>query len=206
MKKVSVLLMFLVVQGVFAQSAYEKGMQKAFQLWGANKAVEASNTFERIAKAEKENWLPSYYAAQVNIVSCFGEKDESVLSAKLKKAQELLDASKYISKNNAEIVVMQAILHTAWIAFDGATYGATLSGKVAAQYGKAAVIAPNNPRVVFCKAEWDMGAARFFGKDTAPYCKDIERSIELFSKFENDTPFYPKWGKERAVQIANNCK
>ena len=78
MKKASVLLMFLVVQGVFAQSAYEKGMQKAFQFWGANNVLEASNTFERIATAEKENWLPSYYAAQVNIVSCFGEKKTQV--------------------------------------------------------------------------------------------------------------------------------
>ena len=49
------------------------------------------------------------------------KKDASVLATKLKKAQELLDVSKSISKNNAEILVMQAMLHTAWVAFDGAT-------------------------------------------------------------------------------------
>lgn len=206
MKKVSLILVFFIGQVMFAQSAYEKGMQKAFQFWGTNKTVEASNLFERISKAEKENWLPSYYAAQVNIVACFTEKDKTILTSKLAKAQQLLDHSMSISKNNPELLVMQAMLHTAWVVFDGATYGPKLSGKVAALYEKAAIIAPENPRVVFCKADWGMGAARFFGKDTKPYCEDIERSLELFSKFENKTPFYPQWGKERAQQILSTCK
>ena len=37
-----------------------------------------------------------------------------------------------ISKNNTEILVLQAMLHTAWVAYDDATYGMTLSGKVLA--------------------------------------------------------------------------
>lgn len=69
-----------------------------------------------------------------------------------------------ISKNNTEILVLQAMLHTAWVAYDDATYGMTLSGKVLALYAKAEQIAPNNPRVVFCKAEWDIGGLDVLAK------------------------------------------
>ena len=51
-----------------------------------------------------------------------------------------------------------------------------------------------------------MGSARYFGKDTTPYCKDVERALELFATFENDTPFYPSWGQDQAKQVLEQCK
>ncbi len=204
MKHLIIITTLLVSGFMNSQTNYEKGMEKAFSLWG-NNPVEASNLFERIANAEPDNWLPAYYAAQVNIVSSFGERDEKKLTAQLKKAQDLINDATAISKNNPEILVMQALLHTAWVAYDGATYGMTLSGKVIELYTKAAMIAPKNPRVVYCKAEWDMGGAKYFGQDTTPFCKDVERSLELFANFKPETPFHPNWGKERATQILESC-
>jgi hypothetical protein len=205
MQKLAIILVLFITQLLSAQTNYEKGMQKAFELWGTN-PTEASNLFERIAKAEPNNWLPSYYAAQINIVSSFGEKDKEKLTAQLGKAQDLLDVSKTISKNNPEILVMEAMLNTAWVAYDGATYGMTLSGKITALYAQAEQIAPQNPRVVLNKADWEMGSARFFGQDTAPFCADIERALELFANFKPETSFHPKWGKSRAKQILESCK
>jgi len=189
-----------------AQDQYTKGMEKAFELWSENKPVEASNLFERIATVEMDNWLPSYYVSQINTLISFGEKDKEKLSRQLEKAQEFVDLAKAISPDNPEILVQQAMIHTAWVAFDGATYGMTLSGKVAALYKKALQLSADNPRVVFSKAEWDMGSARFFGQDTTPYCKDVEHSLELFTNFKPETPFHPNWGKERAEAILENCE
>ncbi|NMH86284.1 hypothetical protein [Flavivirga algicola] len=206
MKHLIIITTLLVSGFIHSQTNYEKGMQKAFELWGSNNPIEASNMFERIAKAESDNWLPSYYAAQINITSSFGEKDEKKLTAQLKKAQDLINDATAISKDNPEILVMQALLHTAWVAFDGATYGATLSGKVVELYARASQIAPKNPRVVYCQAEWNMGSARYFGQDTTPFCKDLERAIELFVNFKPETPFHPNWGKERAAQVLASCR
>ena len=203
-KLIFIVLTFVSILGT-AQSNYEKGMQKAFELWGTN-PTEASNLFERIAAAETDNWLPSYYAAQVLITQSFGEKDKDKLDSQLKKAQDLLNDATAISKNNPEILVMQAMLFTAYVAYDGATYGMQLSPKVAALYQHAEQIDPTNPRVVLNKADWNMGSARFFGQDTAPFCKDIERALELFANFKPETPFHPSWGKERAEQVLSNCK
>ena len=195
-----------MVSLVFAQDKYTSGMQKAFQLWGEGEIAEASNLFERISAAEPDNWLPMYYGSQVNTVASFGEQDKEKLTQQLEKAQEFVDLAKVISPNNPEILVQQALIYTAWVAYDGATYGMTLSVKVGALYQKALQLAPDNPRVIFSKAEWDMGSAKFFGQDIAPYCKDVEHALELFANFKPASAFHPNWGKERAEEIVKNCK
>lgn len=205
MKKIITLLIIFLTTAGIAQDQYTTGMQKAFALWEEGKAIEASNLFERISAAEPDNWLPYYYVAQINTIISFGEKDEKKLKQQLDKAQEYLDIAKSISPNNPEILVQQAMTHTAWIAFDGATYGMTLSGKVAALYAQALQLSPENPRVVFSKAEWDMGSARYFGQDVSPYCKDVERSLELFANFKPESPFHPNWGEDRAEVISKDC-
>ena len=181
-------------------------MKKAFQLWEADKIDEAQNMFERIANAESESWLPHYYIAQINSLKSWNTKDETVLKAQLDKAQAHLDMAMEVSENNAELLVMQGQVLTNWIAFDGMTYGMKYSGKVNQLYAMALELAPKNPRVVFGKAEWGMGSAKYFGQDTAPYCKDIEASIELFDTFKAQSEFHPKWGKEHAINVVKKCR
>ncbi|WP_318309045.1 tetratricopeptide repeat protein [Flagellimonas crocea] len=205
MKNLILTMVLLGASFVNAQDRYTKGMEQAFALWQDQKPVEASNLFERIATAEPDKWLPYYYVSQVNTVISFGEKDEEKLSKQLAKAKEFLDVAKAISPDNPEILIQEALINTAWIAFDGATYGMALSPKNAQLYQKAMELEPNNPRVILSKAEWDMGAARYFGKDTTPYCKDVERALELFATFKSETPFYPSWGEERAKEVLASC-
>lgn len=206
MKHVMTIFFLAMTLTIGAQDQYTAGMEKAMQLWEQQKTTMASNQFERIAMAEDDNWLPYYYVALVNTTASFREKDEEILTQQLEKAKEFNDIAKNLSPDNPELLVMEAMINTAWIAFDGATYGMTLSGKNTQLYQQAEELAPDNPRVVLSKAEWDMGSASYFGKDIAPYCKDVERALELFEAFENDTPFYPSWGKERAEEITEQCK
>lgn len=189
-----------------AQDQYTKGMTKAMSLWGEGKIIEASNLFERIALAEEDNWIPYYYVAQVNTTSSFGEKDVKKLTRQLDKAKEFVAIAQRISPDNPELLVQEAMINTAWMAFDGATYGPVLAGKNTQIYNKALKLAPENPRVVYSKASWDMGSARYFGKDTAPYCADVERALQLFATFESELPFYPSWGEEQAKKELEQCK
>ena len=205
MKKLLLAAFLFVLSYANAQDRYATGREKAFALWEEQKMMEASHLFERIATAEPDKWLPYYYVSQINTMISFGETDEAKLSNQLEKAKEFLDVAKAISPNNPELLIQEALINTAWIAFDGATYGMTLSPKNAQLYQKALEIAPKNPRVILSKAEWDMGSARYFGKDITPYCKDVERALELFATFNSEIPFYPTWGEERAKEVLENC-
>lgn len=206
MKKHILIIAILFTGIITAQSKYQTGMTKAFALWETGKLTEASQLFERISKAETTKWLPSYYAATVEVIGSFGLKDEAVLKAKLTKAQQFLDLAKSNSENNPEIIIIQAFLNLGYIAFDGQKYGMTLSGANAQLYAKALAIAPNNPRVILGNAEWNMGAAKFFGKSTKPYCEEIKRAIK-FGKVEKiDIEFYPKFMLERAQKVLKQCQ
>ncbi|MFT4576613.1 MAG: hypothetical protein ACI9SI_001542 [Polaribacter sp.] len=206
MKKVTLLLVLIFATNITAQTEYEKGMNKAFELWGTQKNNEATQLFERISNAEKDNWLPSYYAATVMIVEGFSIKDETALTTHLNKAQEFLDKAKAISKNNPEIMITQALLNTVYVAFDGQKYGMSLSGENVQLYEQALQVAPNNPRVVLGKAQWGIGGAKFFGQSTEPFCKEIERSITLFKKEKKKGAFHPFGGIERAEEALKECK
>jgi len=190
-----------------APTKYQQGMQKAFQLWQEDKSWDAANTFERIATAEKDKWLPPYYVAQINVINSFTEKDPAKLKAQLDKAQDFINQATTVSRENPELLVLQAQLYTAWIVYDGMQYGMAYSGKATELYTKALALAPNNPRMILAKAEWDMGGAKYFGQSVEPYCQDIQRAIELFATFKPAGEFYPTYGEERAKQVqAESCK
>ena len=190
----------------YAQTPYEKGMAQGLEFWKARKNTEAVAIFERIAKVETSNYLPNYYVALLNITQAFETKDEKELNNLLTKAQELVDIETAKNPKNAEIMVLQAMLHTAWIASNPMVYGMSLSPKVMAIYTKAAFIAPENPRVVFCKTEFEIGGAKWTGANVQDLCKQVEKSIQLFATFKPETAFSPNWGLKRAQVVAENCK
>ena len=207
MKKL-ILTLVIVLSGFFAQaqSQYEQGMNKAFELWKTNNTTEASAMFERIASVEKNNYLPNYYVALVNTTAAFQVlNDKQKVTALLDKAQETLDIEFAKNPENPEILVLQALIYTAWISSDPMTNGMKLSGKVMELYAKAEKIAPNNPRVVFGKAEFEIGGARYFKQDTSAMCAQIEKAVTLFSNFKPETIYHPNWGLDRALEAQKEC-
>jgi hypothetical protein len=205
MKKSILVIAILVVSIANAQSQFEQAMGNAMQLWGEGKSNDASALFERIAAAEKNSWLPNYYVAAVNTFAAFNIKDKAQMEAMLNKSQDAIDAEMLKDANNPEILVMQAMIHTAWISADPMTNGMRLSGKVMELYSKAAAIDPNNPRAVFGKAEFEIGAAKWTGADVNDLCKDVEKAVELFDTFKPAIAFAPNWGKDRALKAQKEC-
>lgn len=207
MNKIIITIVLFATSLVSAQSQFEQGMGKAFQLWGEGKPSEASAMFERIASAEKNSWLPNYYVALVNTTTAFQNLgDKAKIAPLLDKAQEALDIEFIKDPNNPEILVMQAMIYTAWVAYDPMTNAMKYSPKVMEMYAKAEKIAPENPRVVFGKAEFEIGGARYFKSDTAPMCAQIDKAITLFANFKPETQFHPNWGLDRALEAQKECK
>ncbi|QSW87901.1 MULTISPECIES: hypothetical protein [Flavobacterium] len=206
MKKIITLIALFVVVIASAQTQFEQGMTKAFGLWKEGKNAEASALFERIAAAEKNSYLPNYYVALINTTAVFTEKDKTKIDLLLTKAQDALDIEFIKDQNNAELYVLQALIYTGYVVADPMTNGMKYSSKVMEAYAKAKAIDPNNPRAVFGEADYQLGGAKWTGVDTKPLCAQVDKSIELFATFKPETPFSPKWGLDRALEIQKTCK
>ncbi|SDB23011.1 hypothetical protein SAMN03097699_0201 [Flavobacteriaceae bacterium MAR_2010_188] len=206
MKHLIFLVMLATTIATNAQNNYETTVGSALELMQKGEMLKAEGIFERVSQAETDQWLPHYYVAHINNLLSWGEQDQQQLKSKLDKAQSEIEKAMAISPNNPELLVMQAQILTNWVSHDGQTYGMMYSAKINELYGKAAQIAPNNPRVVYCKAQWDMGSAKYFGKDVTPYCDQINTSLELFANFKPESSISPNWGEEQANQLSKQCK
>ncbi len=206
MKKIITLAVLFMVAISTAQTQFEQGMTKAFGLWKEGKNTEASAMFERIAAAEKTSYLPNYYVALINTTSSFTEKDKTKVDLQLTKAQDALDIELIKDQNNAELYALQALIYTAYVVADPMTNGMKYSAKVMEACAKGKAIDPNNPRIVFGEADYQLGGAKWTGVDTKPLCVQVDKAIELFGTFKPETAFSPKWGLDRALEAQKSCK
>src|SRR5438105_10703463 len=105
MKKILVFFAVTISSVVlFAQSdKYVKAMQTNIaQLDSAmvkGNFLELSNTFERIGDAEKNQWLPYYYASYCTVMNAFMEKDKSKTDGIADKADQLIKKAEAIAGN-----------------------------------------------------------------------------------------------------------
>jgi tetratricopeptide (TPR) repeat protein len=204
MKTILTALLFIATLSLTAQTGYEKVMSQGLEFMEAGDLKAASQQFERVAKVEKENWLPAYYVALANVQSSWGQAGKEKTLLYMQKAQEYIDEAELLSANNPEIMVLQGMLNTCWIQYDSGVYGMKLSGATTAIYEKAAQLAPNNPRVVSNRARWLMGMAQFFGKDASSYCSLIDRAVTLYQK-ESPEGFDPRWGLKSTLETQKEC-
>ncbi len=200
-----VFIAFIFSAQSFAQGAYEKGMQKGLSLWGENKTVEAVAMFERIAQVEKDNWLPLYYASNILIIQSFSDSTTDIKNERLKKATQLIEKAHGLSPDNSELLTLEGMLYTGYVAMDPATYGMQYSGKIMDLHARAIELDPSNPRAHMNSIEYELGAAQFFKTDTAPICEKMKSVLVKFDEQSTDLPFAPKGGKERALQVIENC-
>lgn len=207
MKKILLVftLAMMTATVVKTQSQYESGMERGFKLWGEGKTNEAVAMFERIGQAEKDNWIPVYYAANVLIATQFTEEDKTLRNSMLEKAKEIIAEAHKRSENNSEIITLEGVLYTGYVAMEPETYGMQYSPMIMQLHNKAVALNPENPRALANKIEYEMGSARFFGNDLKPFCEQMKEVIPKFENQKLDVLFAPSYGIDRARQVAASC-
>ena len=200
-------LIFLVclIGASYSQSQYDSGMQKGFGLWKENKAMEASALFERIAQAEKDNWIPYYYAANTLITASFESKDATKTNEILKKAATFIEKANKLSPDNSELRTLEGLLYTGYVAMDPATYGMQYSGKIMNLHAEAIELDPANPRAQLNKIEYEIGSARFFGTALSTFCDAIVGTKPLFDNQKKPSAYYPNYGVDRIELLQKQC-
>lgn len=206
MTRIITAIVLLLVELVTAQNKTETQLQSALENWNNNQKELATTQFEQIATNDSQNWLAQYYVAYSNVVLALNAKDnKDQMKTLLVKAQEAQDKLNVLQPDNAEVLVLQALINTGWIVFNPMVNGQKMSGDVDYIYKRAFELAPENPRVLLCKTEFEMGRARFFGMETKSYCEQFKKVVELFSTFKPQSSVHPNWGLEKVNEDLVKC-
>ncbi len=199
------ILALFIVSLLSAQGKYEAGMDQAFELWKSKKGGEAIALFERIGNAATDNWIPIYHAANFTIAESLETEDKKLRFNKLKKAEELIAEAHKRSPENSEITTLEGMLYTGYVAADPGKYGMLYSQKIMELHYKAIKLDPDNPRARANSLQYEMGTARFFGEDLAPYCKKMQEVLPMFDKQKSEVPYAPSGGKKMVENTIAQC-
>ena len=209
MKKIILIISILFAGFVNAQTKFDGAMEKGLAQFNDAKTAEdmiaTSAFFERVADAEKDKWLPYYYAALTNNLSGWmnPKSDKDVIAG---KSKDLLLKAELLEKNNSEIFCMKQMIAVLQLTVDPMSrwqsYGAIASEAIA----NAKKADPNNPRPYSLEGQYLFNVPEAFGGGKAVAKKLLEKSVALFETFKPSTPFYPNWGKEEAIKSLAACQ
>lgn len=172
-----------------------------------NNFDELANNFSRIGDAEKNKWLPYYYAAYVTALQSVIEKDVSKKDQMADHASELLLKAKTIlNEDNSEIEVIKSMIATAHMTVDPQNRYMTYGKQISDAIDKAKQLDSTNPRPVLIQAENLYYTPEFAGggKDVARPL--FEKAHQLFASFKPETEISPNWGKSTVEFFLKNYK
>ena len=210
--------LFIAALIVFAQSTmaqenekYIAAMQKnliALQLASKEPAslLALANNFERIADAEKTQWLPYYYAAFCQVTYGFRETDKSKTDMIADKATDFINKANALSPKNSEISCIKSMIASCHMMVDPMTRYMQYSAESSEELQAAKQQDPTNPRPDFLIGQGLKYTPEQFGGGCGTAKPQITASLTKFENFKLASPLHPNWGKEMATQIMNECK
>ena len=163
---------------------------------------ELANTFERIATAEKTQWLPYYYAALSNVNLGYnyvfaagpmgGNADKSDPLAD--KAQQLLDKAEELSKDNSEIFIVRKMLASLRMMGDVMNRYMTYGPAAGEALAMAKKLNPENPRVFMLEGIDKFNTPEQFGGSKEEAKMLLEEALKKYDAFKPESPIHPTWG------------
>jgi hypothetical protein len=206
MKKVVVFAAALfAVASVSAQNEkYLKAMQenvsKLDDIHTAQGWTEVGNNFQRIADAEKNQWLPYYYVALSNVMTGYFQgtvhqsPNPAVTDPLADKAEEALNKAEALSKNNSEIFIVKKMIATLRMMADPQNRWQTYGPQAAEALQRAKALNPENPRVYMLEGQDKFYTPEQFGGSKAEAKTLFEQSAKKFESFKPESAIHPQWG------------
>jgi hypothetical protein len=202
MKKVLLLgtLIFSVALTNAQSEKYTVAMKKNIALLDSaiSKGIlkEVANNFERIGDAEKNQWLPYYYASYATVMNAFTTQDKSSVDGIADKAEELITKAETLAGSpNSEIYVIKSMIASAHMMVDPQTRWMQYGQASANNITKAKELDPTNPRPVYLEGQAKFYTPESFGGGKAPAKELFQKAIIMFDAFKPATDLSPAWGK-----------
>lgn len=200
-----------LAQASFSQSEkYVAAMQKniaAIDSAFSNPAslLSLANQFERIALAEKNQWLPFYYAAFCQVNNGFLEQDKDKVDAIADRATALIAKADSLAPNNSEISCIKSMIASCHMMVNPMQrymeYGPESGGNI----DKAIEQDPTNPRPYFLKGQGLKYTPEQFGGGCVTAKPVLQTALDKYATFKPAGELYPAWGKSRVEQLMKEC-
>ena len=168
--------------------------------------VTVANNFERIANAEKNQWLPYYYAAFCLVNNGFMEKDKDKIDGIADRATTLIDKADSLSPKNSEISCIKSMIASCHMMVDPMQrwqeYGAESNSNMQA----AMLQDPSNPRPYYLKGQGLKYTPEQFGGGCKTAKPELLTALDKYSTFKPASELNPNWGKVQVEQLLKECK
>ena len=197
---------FFIAAGLnAADGKYEEAMKKNLEKINSAQDVSAmldvANGFERIALAEKDKWLPYYYAAFMHTLASFTDTTAERKDSYLDKADIFINMADSLEQNESEICVLKGMIAQARMQVDPMNRWMKYGPVANMNFEKAMKIDTLNPR-----PEYLMGVSVYytpvqFGGGPVKAKPLLEKSLEKFNMFVPDNDLMPNWGREMVEQL-----
>lgn len=216
--------LFLLVSSVimvsaFAQSEkFVKAMEAKVSLVDSSRTAESwkelANAFERIADAEKNQWLPYYYAAFSNVMAgyssmpqdgSFGD-NSAIADPFADKAEQLLNKAEELSKDNSEIFCVRKMVHSLRMMGNAMARYMTEGPKATEALEKAKTLNENNPRVYILEGQDKFYIPEQYGGSKEEAKKLFEKANEIFQVSKPGTSIEPQWGRSQVNYFLGQLK
>lgn len=199
MQIIMILLSSIYLNANGQDERYTGAMNSAIELLdqasGPVQYTECANRFERIANAEKDRWLPLYYASYSLVVMSFDEQDGGKRDQVLDRAQELLDRGFELQPEESELHVLQAFLYPSRIMVDPMGRGMMYMEKMFTSLETARSFNPENPRIYFLEGVNKLNLPPSMGGGADVAKPILDEALIKFKAFSNPDPLWPAWGE-----------
>jgi hypothetical protein len=199
-------LLLVMLTSVAQSDKYMKAMQDNLAtLDTARNPDELKNlsaSFERIADAEKTQWLPYYYAALSQINAGYfmmngqmnggmADKFDPIAD----KAENLLNKSEDLSKDNSEIFVVKKMIASLRMMADPMNRYMQYGPLAQQALDAAKKLNPENPRVYLLEGQDKFFTPEQYGGSKEEAKKLFEEALKKYEAFKPATAIDPNWGK-----------
>lgn len=175
---------------------------------------ELANSFERIADAEKTQWLPYYYAALSNVNLGFNQAlaagpmggNADKVDPLADKAEMLLNKAEELSKDNSEIYIVKKLIATLRMMGDLMNRYMTYGPAAAEALATAKKLNPENPRVYVLEGTDQFNTPEQYGGSKTEAKRLLEEALKKYETFKPESSIHPAWGMGQAKYFLSQIK
>ncbi len=164
-----------------------------------------ANKFERIALAEKTQWLPFYYASLCRTTAAFMYNDATKFDAMMDVAEKHCKVADSLSPTNSEIMVLQSMILSGRIMVDPMSRGQMYGMQAMMYMQKAMTVDPTNPRAYFMMGQSLFFTPPQFGGGQESGCAMMQTAKDLYATHVPKSPIHPSWGEDQVDEMLLKC-